>query len=72
MIQCYTVKERTVFKKLRKVKWIKEIYPLFGEYDFMVHATAKDTDTLAKRIFADIRSIDGIDSTKTLLETSFG
>ena len=71
MVECETGSERQVLKKMKKVKWIEELYPLFGEYDFIIHAHAKDPDILIKLILKDIRSIKGVKQTETFLETTF-
>jgi DNA-binding Lrp family transcriptional regulator len=59
-------KESEVFSVLKKVSEIKELYPVFGDYDIIVKVEAKDADALGSVIINKIRSIPGISDTKTL------
>jgi DNA-binding Lrp family transcriptional regulator len=58
--------EREVYDKLLKVKGIKEIHPLFGEYDFIAKVNAKDFNALGRLIVNKIRTVKGVTDTKTL------
>ncbi|MGA1821336.1 MAG: Lrp/AsnC ligand binding domain-containing protein [Thermoplasmatota archaeon] len=71
MVQCGAGFEEDAFKKMQEFAWIKEVHPLFGEYDFILHVECSDPDELAKRIIEDLRNIKGISTTKTFLEASF-
>ncbi|MEW6069080.1 MAG: Lrp/AsnC ligand binding domain-containing protein [Candidatus Thermoplasmatota archaeon] len=59
-------KESDVFSALRKISEIKELYPVFGDYDIIAKVEAKDPDALGAVIINKIRSISGIADTKTL------
>ncbi len=72
MVQCETGFEQNAYKKLQGFKWVDEVHPLFGEFDFIMRVTADDPNSLAKYIIEDVRAIDGITDTKTFLEASFG
>ena len=63
--------EREVNNKLSKVVEIIELYPLFGEYDFIVKIEAKDYEKLAEILINKIRPIEGIINTKTLTGVKF-
>jgi DNA-binding Lrp family transcriptional regulator len=63
--------EHEVYKKLSKILQIKELYPLFGEYDLIAKIEAKDFEKLGKIVVDKIRSIDGVANTKTLTGTNF-
>jgi len=41
-------KEHEVFDKLKAVPEVKELYPLFGEYDFIAKIVADDLNTLGR------------------------
>ena len=63
--------ELRVFKKLSNLLEINEIYPLFGEYDFLVKLEAEDFEKIGNIIVNKIRIIRGVTATKTLSETKF-
>jgi DNA-binding Lrp family transcriptional regulator len=63
--------EHDVNNKLSKVAEIIELYPLFGEYDFIVKIEAKDYEKLAEILINKIRPIKGIIDTKTLTGVKF-
>ena len=58
--------EHEVYNKLSKVAEISELYPLFGEYDFIAKIEVEDYEKLGNIIINKIRSIEGIIDTKTL------
>lgn len=72
MVQCNTGLEKNVYERLKTFDWVEELHPLFGEFDFILRVKADDSNHLAKHIIEEIRSIDGINHTKTFLEASFG
>ena len=61
--------ELKVYKALQKVPEITELYPLFGEFDFIAKVESSDFDALGAVIIRGVRSIEGIVSTKTLTGT---
>ena len=63
--------EFRVFKKLKNVLEIDEIYPLFGEFDFLVKLVAEDFEEIGNIIVNKIRIIRGVKATKTLSEAKF-
>jgi len=63
--------EFRVFKKLKNLLEIDEIYPLFGEYDFLVKLVAEDFDNIGNIVVNKIRIIRGVKATKTLTEAKF-
>jgi DNA-binding Lrp family transcriptional regulator len=72
MVQCKTGFEQNAYKKLKGFKWVDEVHPLFGEFDFIMRVSAEDPNNLARYIIEDVRAIEGIIDTKTFLEASFG
>ncbi len=44
-----------------------EVYPLFGEYDFIVIAESRDLKTATATILEKIQSIKGVTKTRTLV-----
>jgi len=59
-------KEADVYRALKNVSEIKNLYPVFGDYDIVAIAEAKDAETLGRFIVSKIRSVPGITDTKTL------
>ena len=44
-----------------------EVYPLFGEHDFIVISEFEDSKTTASNLLEKIHPIDGVTKTKTLV-----
>lgn len=63
--------EHDVYNALLDVPEIIELHPLFGEYDLIGKIEASDYDTLGHIIVSSVRSIDGVEDTKTLTGTRF-
>jgi len=63
--------EHEVYNKLLKNKKIKEIHPLFGEYDLIVKIDCDDFQSMGEFIVNEIRSLNGVINTKTLTGTKF-
>lgn len=63
--------EKSVYEKLSNVEEIIELYPLFGEYDFIAKIEVEDYEKLGWIIIKKIRSIEGIIDTKTLTGAKF-
>jgi len=61
--------EKTVFEALRNVPEIKEIHPLFGEYDILVKMECRDIDQIGELVIQKIRSLKGVVDSKTLIGT---
>lgn len=60
--------EFRILKKLKNEPEIEEVYPIFGEYDFLVKISAKDNDSIGYIIINKIRLISGVIDTITLRE----
>ena len=61
--------ELEVYKKLKKMIAIQEIYPLLGEYDFLIKIFFKaplDNSDMCKYITDNIKSINGVEKTNTI------
>ncbi|MCK4348132.1 MAG: Lrp/AsnC ligand binding domain-containing protein, partial [Thermoplasmatales archaeon] len=57
-----------VYGRLLNEPEIKEVYPIFGEYDFLVKMVAGDFEAIGKVVINKIRIIDGVIDTITLTE----
>ena len=60
--------EYSILKKLENIIEINEIYPIFGEYDFLVKIKVENIDLVGEILIKKIRIIDGITDTITLTE----
>lgn len=58
---------KTVKEEISKVKGVKEVYGIFGRYDFAVKVQAKTTEALGNIITDNIRGIDGVVYTETFV-----
>lgn len=56
---------RDVYAKLKKID--AEVYPLFGEFDFLVIADAADLKSAAAKILEEIQKVKGVARTMTLV-----
>jgi DNA-binding Lrp family transcriptional regulator len=62
--------EKHVHKKLKKIKEILNVSPIFGDYDFIVKIKINSLENLGKFIIENIRTINGIKKTETLSGTN--
>lgn len=67
LIQCNDLCVEQVIVDLKKVESIKEIQGLFGMYDVVIKVQAKDTVEMDKMISTQIRTIEKLRSTVTLI-----
>jgi DNA-binding Lrp family transcriptional regulator len=58
---------KTVKEEISKVKGVKEIYGVFGRYDFAVKVQTKTTEELGNLVTDSIRGIHGVVYTETLV-----
>lgn len=62
--------EGVAFKRLLEETAVKELFPLFGDYDLLAKVEAVTFDELGRMVVARIRAIDGVRDTVTLTVTS--
>ena len=58
---------KTAKEEICKVKGVKEVYGVFGRYDFAVIVEAKTTEELGNLVTDHIRGIAGVVYTETLV-----
>lgn len=61
--------EKDVYKKLKEMPQVVEVHPLFGEYDILVKIEAENIDMIGKVVIKNIRALNGVMDTKTLIGT---
>ena len=58
---------KTVKEEICKVKGVKEVYGVFGRYDFVAMLKAETTEQLGNLVTDCIRGIEGVVYTETLV-----
>jgi len=67
LIQCNNQSVEWVIEELKKVESVIEIQGVFGMYDIIIKVQANDSDTINKIILTQIRKIEKVKTTLTLL-----
>ncbi|RJU82658.1 MAG: Lrp/AsnC family transcriptional regulator [Candidatus Poseidoniales archaeon] len=60
-------RESSVRKALDNIEYVTDRWMLFGEYDLIARVQAEDEFVLTRCIVEEIRVLEGIDDTKTLI-----
>jgi len=68
MIKNKPGKEFWIYSRLLNEPEIKEVYPIFGEYDFLVKIEADNIEIIGNVVINKIRIIEGVIDTITLTE----
>ncbi|MBA4717776.1 MAG: Lrp/AsnC ligand binding domain-containing protein [Nitrosopumilus sp.] len=66
-MHCRNSCENSVIEKLKKISTIKEIQGVFGIYDIIIKIETNDKKTFIETISSQIRTIDKLKSTLTLM-----
>ncbi|WOV93906.1 MAG: Lrp/AsnC ligand binding domain-containing protein [Candidatus Nitrosoabyssus spongiisocia] len=67
LINCELGSEELVIAQLKKLDTVKEVHGTFGAYDILVKVESKEVSLLREAITWQIRKIDKIRSTLTLM-----
>lgn len=59
--------DRTVLHNVRKLAQVKEAVTVYGEYDMLIKVEVETIEDLDSFIFDTIRTIDGAESSTTLI-----
>ena len=76
MITSYTLArvhpthDKEVYKAAKAFKEVKEVIITYGEYDMIVKVESNSLEDLDDFIFNNLRSINGVAATTTLLEAN--
>lgn len=62
-------KEVRCMKKIEKTRGVKKVVGTFGSWDAVASVESGSLDSLANLVISNIRSIDGVAATETLIET---
>jgi len=71
LITTSPAEEHEVYNTLRKLKDVKEVHPLFGEYDLIVKLEEESIEKTKGIIVEEIQEIDGVMDMKTLSSNQF-
>ena len=66
MVKVVPGQERTVYNALREIEGIKDVYHVFGEYDFVVILEVEGLSVL-NRLVDVIREIHNVTATQTVV-----
>lgn len=66
MVNVVPGEEKSVYNELRGIDGIRDIFHVFGEYDFVVIMEVEGLSTLNKLVDS-IRDITGVTSTQTIV-----
>jgi DNA-binding Lrp family transcriptional regulator len=66
MVNVVPGQERPVYDKLVRIEGIRDVFHVFGEYDFVVIIEVEGLSAL-NRIVDEIREIEGVLSTQTIV-----
>ena len=58
---------KTIREVLTKTKGVKDVYGVFGRWDFVIKVETKTLEDLGKLVTDCIRGINGVVSTETLI-----
>lgn len=59
--------ENEILKELKKIKTVKEAYVIYGVYDIIARVEAESMDKLKETISWNIRRLDKVKSTLTMI-----
>lgn len=66
LIDVAPTKEHEVYDELLQMPEIKELYPLFGEFDLIARLETDNYNKLGQFVSDNIRTLEGVIHTKTL------
>jgi len=66
MVNVAPGKEKEVYLNIKKMKSVREVYHVFGEFDFVVIIETQSLSELNKTV-DEIRSIEGVVKTQTVV-----
>ena len=62
--------EQKALTKIRAVKGIGDVHLTFGHWDVIIAVEADTMDKLSNLIVRDIRNVEGVEDTETLVTTN--
>ncbi len=71
LIKTAPAAERDVYNIVKELEEVTEVHSLFGEYDLIIKLQAENFNSLGQTVVDKIRSIEGVEDTKTLTGIEF-
>ncbi len=71
LIKTAPAAEREVYRILKDIDEVVEVHSLFGEFDLITKIHADNFNKLGQVVVDKIRSIEGVEDTKTLTGIEF-
>lgn len=62
-------KEQSVLTKIKDIKGVKKVQAVFGRWDLVATVEAQDLNALTSLVIKNIRAIEGVSATETLIST---
>jgi len=62
-------KEQSVLAKIKDIKGVKKVQAVFGRWDLVATVEAQDLNALTSLVIKNIRAIEGVSATETLIST---
>ncbi|GAI00346.1 unnamed protein product [marine sediment metagenome] len=63
-------KEQSVLAKIKDIKGVKKVQAVFGRWDLVATVEAQDLNALTSLVIKNIRAIEGVAATETLISTA--
>jgi DNA-binding Lrp family transcriptional regulator len=63
-------KEESALARMRDIKGVKKVQAVFGRWDLVATVEAQDLNALTSLVIKNIRAIDGVSATETLISTA--
>jgi DNA-binding Lrp family transcriptional regulator len=63
-------KEESVLAKIKDIKGVNKVQAVFGRWDLVATVEAQDLNALTSLVIKNIRAIDGVSATETLVSTA--
>ena len=63
-------KEESVLAKIKGIKGVNKVQAVFGRWDLVATVEAQDLNALTSLVIKNVRAIDGVSATETLVSTS--
>ena len=67
LINCNRGSEDSVIKSLKSILLVKEVHGIYGAYDILAKIESLSVDELRDTVTIEIRKIEGVTSTLTLM-----
>ena len=63
--------ESNALSQVRVIPGVKDVIPVFGRWDAIVQVEAKTISALSRMVIGQIRGIQGVQATETLVAAEF-